>query len=50
MLAFLRVLENPRDEVSWYRLLLLLPGVGDVTARAAIDAVAAAGWPRCWPT
>ncbi|MGZ8457487.1 MAG: ATP-dependent helicase [Gemmatirosa sp.] len=44
VLAFLRVLENPRDEVSWYRLLLLLPGVGDVTARAAIDAVAEAGW------
>jgi DNA helicase-2/ATP-dependent DNA helicase PcrA len=38
VLAFLRVLENPRDEVSWYRLLLLLPGVGDVTARAAIAA------------
>ena len=26
VLAFLRVLENPRDEVSWYRILLLLPG------------------------
>jgi DNA helicase-2/ATP-dependent DNA helicase PcrA len=44
VLAFLRVLENPRDEVSWYRVLLLLPGVGDVTARAAIDAVAERGW------
>ncbi|MDF1502726.1 ATP-dependent helicase [Roseisolibacter sp. H3M3-2] len=44
VLAFLRVLENPRDEVSWYRLLLLLPGVGDVGARAAIDAVGGAGW------
>ncbi len=44
VLAFLRVLENPRDEVSWYRLLLLLPGVGDVTARAAIGAIAEAGW------
>jgi DNA helicase-2/ATP-dependent DNA helicase PcrA len=42
--AFLRVLENPRDEVSWYRLLLLLPGVGDVTARNAIATVAAANW------
>jgi DNA helicase-2/ATP-dependent DNA helicase PcrA len=40
VLAFLRVLENPRDEVSWYRLLQLLPGVGDVTARGAIAAVA----------
>src|SRR5690606_19859183 len=26
VLAFLRVLENPRDEVSWYRVLRLLPG------------------------
>jgi ATP-dependent DNA helicase UvrD/PcrA len=43
-LAFLRVLENPRDEVSWYRLLLLLPGVGDVTARACVDAMARGGW------
>ena len=38
VLAFLRILENPRDEVSWYRILLLLPGIGDATARAAIDA------------
>ncbi|MCU0624059.1 MAG: ATP-dependent helicase, partial [Gemmatimonadaceae bacterium] len=42
VLAFLRVLENPRDEVSWYRLLTLLPGVGDATARAAIAEFAAA--------
>ena len=44
VLAFLRVLENPRDEVSWYRILQLLPGVGDVTARAAISALASAAW------
>jgi DNA helicase II / ATP-dependent DNA helicase PcrA len=44
VLAFLRILENPRDEVSWYRLLLLLPGIGDATARAAIDSMAAAAW------
>ncbi len=44
MLAFLRVLENPQDEVSWYRLLRLLPGVGDTTARSAVDALAAHGW------
>src|SRR5688500_5706368 len=44
MLAFLRVLENPRDEVSWYRMLLLLPGVGDATARDAIDALAERAW------
>jgi len=44
VLAFLRILENPRDEVSWYRLLLLLPGIGDSTARAAIDSMIAAAW------
>src|SRR5687768_14727155 len=44
VLAFLRILENPRDEVSWYRILLLLPGIGDATARAAIDAMARLAW------
>jgi DNA helicase-2/ATP-dependent DNA helicase PcrA len=44
VLAFLRVLENPRDEVSWYRLLLLMPGIGDVTARGAIESMAAVSW------
>ena len=44
VLAFLRILENPRDEVSWYRILLLLPGIGDATARAAIDTMANAAW------
>ncbi|MEA3245763.1 MAG: ATP-dependent helicase [Gemmatimonadota bacterium] len=44
VLAFLRVLENPRDEVSWYRLLLLLPGVGDTTARHAVEHLAGAAW------
>jgi DNA helicase II / ATP-dependent DNA helicase PcrA len=44
VLAFLRILENPRDEVSWYRLLLLLPGIGDATARAAIDSMVGMAW------
>jgi len=44
VLAFLRILENPRDEVSWYRILLLLPGIGDTTARQAIDVMAQAAW------
>ena len=44
VLSFLRVLENPRDEVSWYRLLLLLPGIGDVTARSAIEHLHSAAW------
>ena len=44
VLAFLRILENPRDEVSWYRILLLLPGIGDATARSAIEKMADAAW------
>jgi len=44
VLAFLRILENPRDEVSWYRVLLLLPGIGDQTARAAIERMASLAW------
>ena len=49
VLAFLRILENPRDEVSWYRLLMLLPGIGDVTARNAIAAMGDMMWePRAF--
>ncbi len=44
VLAFLRVLDNPRDDVSWTRILTLLPGVGDVTARNVIAAMAERGW------
>ena len=44
VLAFLRVLENPRDEVSWYRILLLLPGIGDASAREILSEMAASGW------
>ncbi|MEX2180877.1 MAG: ATP-dependent helicase [Gemmatimonadaceae bacterium] len=44
ILAFLRVLENPRDEVSWYRLLLLMPGIGEVTARGAVEAMVQLAW------
>ncbi len=31
-MAFLRVVDNPRDELSWRRLLKLYPKVGDGTA------------------
>jgi DNA helicase-2/ATP-dependent DNA helicase PcrA len=44
VLAFLRVLENPRDEVSWYRILMLMPGIGDVTARAIMESMADRSW------
>src|SRR5207342_18035 len=44
VLAFLRVLENPRDEVSWYRILMLMPGIGDITARAIMESLAERAW------
>jgi len=37
MIAHLRVLENPRDVVSWNRILMLLDGVGPRTAEKIID-------------
>ncbi len=37
VLAFLRILENPRDEVAWFRVLQLLDGVGPVTTAAIIE-------------
>ena len=34
VLAYLRVLTNPRDEAAWRRLLQLLPGIGPAKAAA----------------
>ncbi|MGC9529808.1 MAG: ATP-dependent helicase [Candidatus Bipolaricaulaceae bacterium] len=42
-LAFLRVAENPRDELAWFRVLRLLEGVGPATASRALEHVYAAG-------
>ena len=36
-LACLRVLENPFDEVSWFRVLQLLEGMGPASARRLMD-------------
>ena len=44
VLAFLRVSENPRDEVSWYRILMLMPGIGDTTARTMMTAMQERAW------
>ncbi|MBF0515643.1 MAG: ATP-dependent helicase [Nitrospirae bacterium] len=32
ILAYLRVISNPFDEISWRRLLKMLPGIGNATA------------------
>jgi len=42
LLACLRWVENPRDRIAGFRVLLLLPGVGPKTAARALDQVAAA--------
>ena len=40
LLAAFRLADNTRDEVSWFRLLQLLDGVGPAIARRVIDALA----------
>jgi DNA helicase II / ATP-dependent DNA helicase PcrA len=40
MLAVLRFVENPRDRVAGFRLMLLLPGVGPASAQRALDLMA----------
>lgn len=32
LLSLLRILDNPKDELAWNRVLLMLPGVGPATA------------------
>jgi DNA helicase-2/ATP-dependent DNA helicase PcrA len=39
VLAFLRIAANPKDEISWHRVLTLLPGVGERTAAGIYAAV-----------
>ncbi len=43
LLAFLRVLENPRDELAWFRILELLEGVGPTTASHVVEHVGQSG-------
>ena len=41
LLAILRFVENPRDRVAGFRILLLLPGVGPTSAQQVLDLMAA---------
>src|SRR4029077_14684282 len=43
LLAFLRVLENRSDDLSWMRILQLLDGIGPGRARQAIEHLEANG-------
>jgi DNA helicase-2/ATP-dependent DNA helicase PcrA len=38
-LAIMRVLENPHDEVAWFRILMLPEGMGPASARRLMDAI-----------
>ena len=41
LIALFRLVDNPADELSWFRVLQLLDGVGPVTARRVLDALIA---------
>jgi len=49
VLAVLRIFENPLDEVSWYRVLQLLDGVGPATARRLAASLGVGGAPAAEP-
>lgn len=40
VMAFLRIVINPKDVISWYRVLLLHEGVGPKTAQRILDELA----------
>jgi DNA helicase-2/ATP-dependent DNA helicase PcrA len=44
LLAFLRILENPRDQLAWSRLLNLLDGIGPAIAARAFTFVGNRGF------
>ncbi|HVR44525.1 MAG TPA: ATP-dependent helicase [Thermoanaerobaculia bacterium] len=39
VVSYLRILNNPKDELSWIRVMKLYPKVGDRTARAVWEAI-----------
>jgi DNA helicase-2/ATP-dependent DNA helicase PcrA len=39
VLAHLRVISNPRDRISWYRILLLIDKIGPTTAQKVFEAI-----------
>jgi DNA helicase-2/ATP-dependent DNA helicase PcrA len=43
LVAFLRILENPRDEIAWFRVLQLIDGIGPGTGAKALEHVRKGG-------
>jgi DNA helicase-2/ATP-dependent DNA helicase PcrA len=46
VLAYLRIVQNPKDEAAWRRLLILLPGIGPAKAAAIFEHISRAARPR----
>ncbi len=43
LVSFLRIVENPRDEMAWFRALQLIAGIGPGTAARAVKHIAKEG-------
>jgi len=43
LVSFLRIVENPRDEMAWFRALQLIDGIGPGTAARAVQHIAKEG-------
>ncbi|MEP6847931.1 MAG: ATP-dependent helicase [Acidobacteriota bacterium] len=39
VISYLRIIVNPRDELSWKRVLKMIPGVGNKTANAVFESI-----------
>jgi DNA helicase-2/ATP-dependent DNA helicase PcrA len=37
LLALLRILDNPKDELAWDRVIQMIPGIGPATTRKLVD-------------
>ena len=46
LVSFLRVAENPQDEIAWFRVMQMIDGIGPATASRAIAHVSAGRDPR----
>ena len=43
LVAFLRIVENPRDDTAWFRVLQLVDGIGPGTASKAVNYISEQG-------
>lgn len=50
LISFLRVVENPSDEIAWFRVLQMIDGIGPATAGKIINHVSKAHDPRALKT